>query len=165
MHAPHEDYSQCMQERQQEMIKCVLPVPTCLVLLGVSVELEQSIRDGGKGAPQTTHRTLVNGDWRGRVGEGGGSDDRNHTEHYLCQRRTVKVAQYANGSYDKVLIAACYSCVRKTQFSGTQPTVTTGSQSTPHLGQSLPGWSPSPSHSCPPHVACRQSGQPFCQDC
>ena len=70
MHAAHEDYSQCMQERQQEMIKCVLPVPTCLVLLGVSVELEQSIRDGGKGAPQTTHRTLVNGDWRGRVGEG-----------------------------------------------------------------------------------------------
>ena len=52
------------------MIKCALPVPTCLVLLGVSVELEQSIRDGGKGAPQTTHRTLVNGDWRGRVGEG-----------------------------------------------------------------------------------------------
>ena len=47
------------------MIKYALSVPTCPVLLGVSVELEQSIRDGRNGAPQTTHRTLVNGNWRG----------------------------------------------------------------------------------------------------
>ena len=37
---------------------------TCPVLLGVLVELEQSIRDGGEGTPQTAHPTLVNGDWR-----------------------------------------------------------------------------------------------------
>ena len=52
------------------MIKYALPMPTCPVLLGVSVELEQSIRDGRNGAPQTTHRTLVNGNWRGEWGQG-----------------------------------------------------------------------------------------------